>query len=377
MLPDDVQFVVLEHRGLRVRNVRFAVLLDVDSTRGTDPLGPSQAQHPADGVQHMNAHIAHDAVAVLHERPPPADVRQAVVGPQRSRAGPHFVIEKVRHGLDGRISVGPHVIVATDVDVRDLSQQAGIDDVLFGIDQVRRALALRADLDHAAQFTGRRQHGFALEDVHADRLLDVHIRPGLHRIQCVQGMPMVRAADEHDIQVLFLEHLAMIAVGAGHFLGFLPLADQLGCFGPQLLVGIAQRDDVDRCNLDQAEQVVLAVPAGTDQSDSFRPLRGDFDRFGSPQDLARTGQRAQGCSSLLKKSASVHGIGLLGVVGFSLFCLLWRRPFVNGRAEAWGACRSRRDGDLPRAGRFGISVAGTLRVPTTTLEVEYGGGVTP
>ena len=55
-------------------SVMFALLFlstrmpPVEATR----LRPAQVEHPADHVEHVDAHVADDAVAVLHERPPAA-----------------------------------------------------------------------------------------------------------------------------------------------------------------------------------------------------------------------------------------------------------------------------------------------------------------
>ena len=68
MLPDGVEAIELEGRGLRVGDVRFAVLLDEDAAGGRDALGPAEAEHPARGVEHVHAHVAGDAVAVARQR---------------------------------------------------------------------------------------------------------------------------------------------------------------------------------------------------------------------------------------------------------------------------------------------------------------------
>ena len=46
---------------------------------------------------------------------------QAIVGTQGGGAGPHLVVEEVGDGLRRRVAVGPHVVVAADLDVRDLA----------------------------------------------------------------------------------------------------------------------------------------------------------------------------------------------------------------------------------------------------------------
>ena len=84
---------------------------------------------------------------------------------------------------------------------------------------------------------------------------------------------MVGRGDQDDVEVLLLEHLAVVGVGARRLLRRLPVGDDLGGLGEHLLVDVAQRDDLDRRDLDQPEQVGLAVPAGADQADPLR-LRG-------------------------------------------------------------------------------------------------------
>ena len=109
MSPDDIQAVVLERRELGVADVRFAFFLNVDAAGRRNSLRPAKIQHPADRVEHVDAHVAHDAVAIFRERPPPAFMWQAVVRTQRRGAGPHFVIEKIGHRFGRGVAVGAHV----------------------------------------------------------------------------------------------------------------------------------------------------------------------------------------------------------------------------------------------------------------------------
>ena len=139
-----------------------------------------------------------------------------------------------------------------------------------GLDEVRRAAALRADLHDPLVLAGRGQHGLALDHVHADRLLHVDVGAGLDGRDHRQGVPVVGRGDQHDVEVLLLEHLAVVAVGARLLLRRLARGDHLGGLGQHPLVDVAQRDDLDRRHLDQAEQVALAVPAAADQADALR-----------------------------------------------------------------------------------------------------------
>src|SRR5258708_21478069 len=70
MLPDYPQIVVVESRGLGVGDVRLARLPNKNAASGRDALRPAQAKHPANHVEHVDAHVAHDPVSVFHERAP-------------------------------------------------------------------------------------------------------------------------------------------------------------------------------------------------------------------------------------------------------------------------------------------------------------------
>ena len=104
---------------------------------------------------------------------------QPVVWPQRRGTGPHLVVKEIGHRLDRWIAVGPHVEVTAHLDMADLAEQASLDDLLLDVDQVWGALALSAYLHNALVLAGSGKNRFAFQHVHADRLLQIHIRAGL------------------------------------------------------------------------------------------------------------------------------------------------------------------------------------------------------
>ena len=67
------------------------------------------------------------------------------------------------------------MVVAADLDEADLAELAFLDDAVARLDEVRRAAALRADLHDALVLARRGEHRLALDDVDADRLLDIDI----------------------------------------------------------------------------------------------------------------------------------------------------------------------------------------------------------
>src|ERR1039458_6510308 len=93
VLPHYLHIAVVEGGQLRVGNVRLAALAPHDATARSNALRPAQVHHPARHVEHVYAHVAHDAVAVLHEGAPAARMHDGVVGAHGRRSGPHVVVE--------------------------------------------------------------------------------------------------------------------------------------------------------------------------------------------------------------------------------------------------------------------------------------------
>ena len=195
--------------------------------------------------------------------------------------------------------------VTAHLDVTDFPEQAGFDDLLLRVDEMRRAFALRADLDYALVPARGVEHGFALAHVPADRFLAIDIRARFHRGDGVQRVPMVRRADQHDVEVLLLEHLAVIAVSARLFFGLLALAGDLDGLGQHVFVRIADRDDLDRRDLNEPPQIALAVPAGADQPHALGFFSGEGGRH-----ITGRGHGENGGGSLSEELATVHGFGL-------------------------------------------------------------------
>ena len=137
MLPDDVEVAKIECRRLRVGDVGLGALAHQDAARRADALRPAQLEHPASHVEHVNAHVAHDPVAVFHERPPSARMDDRIKGPHGGGPGPHFLVEVIRRVGVGRVGIVPHMVVAINLDQTDLAELAFADDPVAGLDQVR------------------------------------------------------------------------------------------------------------------------------------------------------------------------------------------------------------------------------------------------
>ena len=94
----------------------------------------------------------------------------------------------------------------------DRPEQSLFDNLLLGIDQVRRAPSLRTNLHHTVMLTRGIKHGFALKNIAAGWLLNPHIGPRLDRGNHWQRMPMIGRANDHGIEIRLGKHLKIIFV---------------------------------------------------------------------------------------------------------------------------------------------------------------------
>ena len=188
----------------------------------------------------MDAEVADVAVAVFHEGPPAARVLHAVIGEHRGRAGPHFPIQVIGRIAVFRVRPGAHAVITVNLHQADLTQLACLNNVVAGLNEVRRAAALGAHLHDSVVLPRRGKHSLPLNHVHANRLLHIDVRSGFDGGNHWQRMPMVRCADKDDVQVFLLEHLAVVMVGARRLLRRLARGNNLGCPGKHLFIHVAQ-----------------------------------------------------------------------------------------------------------------------------------------
>src|SRR5690606_34160512 len=81
VLPYAIKVLEFEDGGLCIGNIRFAILLYIYTSRRTDLFGPIQCQHPTHRIEHVHAHIPHNAISVFHEGAPPSGMWRSVIGP--------------------------------------------------------------------------------------------------------------------------------------------------------------------------------------------------------------------------------------------------------------------------------------------------------
>ena len=147
---------------------------------------------------------------------------------------------------------------------------------------------------------GGGEHCLALDNVHADRLLHPYVDPRLTGGDHRQRMPVVGRLDEHKVEVLRFEHLAVVPVCARFLSRGLARGNQISRFGQHAFIDIAEGHDFHRGDLDQTKQVALAIPAAANQPDSLF-LVGEFRGV-----VGERGQ-SQGSGAGFEEFSAVHG----------------------------------------------------------------------
>ncbi len=237
---------------------------------------------------------------------------QLVERPRWRGALVELPVERRRSRDVGRVLPRAHVVVAVDLDVGDRAEPPLADEPVAGRRQMRSAPALRADLHDAPVLPGRCEHRLALGDVDADRLLEVDVGAGRGRFGHRQRVPVIRRADEDDVEVFLLQHLAVVLVGPRALLRGLPGRDQVCGLRHHHAVDVAQRDDLDRGDLNQPQKVGLPVPARADEADAFLHV-GELLEIPRTAEQKSRPKRAdashRGCGCR-EKVASVHRLSL-------------------------------------------------------------------
>jgi hypothetical protein len=191
------------------------------------------------------------------------------------------------------------VVVAVDLDEANVSEVSFADHAVARVYQMRRAAALHADLHDAFVLARRRMHRLPLDDIHAQGFLDPDIGTRPHRFDHRQRMPVIRRDDKHDVEVALAQHLAIVGEGARRLARYLTRGNECRRIGQHVSIHVAQRHDLDRRNLDQAQQIGLAVPTSADEADPFATL-GKLLGVGRP---ARHGEQDGAC---LDEVATIH-----------------------------------------------------------------------
>ena len=238
---------------------------------------------------------------ILHELPPIA-LDLGTVGHHGRGSDPEIPIQRVGHGRRRRDS-GPAAAVRINLHVSDGAELSFLHEVAR-LNEVRSAAPLRAHLHHALVFARRGQHRLAFHHVHADGLLQVQVGARLDGLDHGQGMPVIRRGDLHQVEILLLEHLAVVGEHPRLLFGCLARGHHLGAAGHHLLVHVAEGYDFDRRHLHQPEDIGLAVPSAPDEPHARgRRVRG----FGG---VPARGRQCQRGHTALHEFTAVHNVDL-------------------------------------------------------------------
>ena len=280
--------------------------------------------------------------------------------PARCRVASAPVQSKLRSRVFRRcrirwILAGTHVVIAADFGEGDIPQQASIDHLFFGFDQMRCAAALGSHLNHTTGTSGGIEHRLALEHVHARRLLHIDIGASLHRRDHWQRMPVIGSRNQHDVEILLRQHVLVIGVRSRTLLGNLAALKQVSRLVEHPRVHVTEGNHFDRFHVHQLQQVALAVPSRSNQPDASR-----FRSRGGVGLGMKCGDRCDS-GGTLNETSSVHGNSWSrGGGGNTRFSIRWddlddNRFRRSGASRGLGFCvaadkNSDRGGTLKKSG---------------------------
>ena len=209
----------------------------------------------------MGEEIGHLATAEIQVGAPvPILLRIPIAPLQRSQEMRPIQVRRALFEAIRRLAQVVVVAVPPGACQRDLAQLAGIHVHLLGFQVVLAGALLHAHLADAAVDARGLDDGRPFLHLEGQRLFHVHVLARVERIDGNGGMPVVRHADQHGVQLLHLEQFAMVAEGLGFRRDPLCGID-LGA------VDIADGRDIHGSGLDELAHVAAAALAATDEAE--------------------------------------------------------------------------------------------------------------
>ena len=181
-----------------------------------DAARPVRAGDPHGHIEPVRADVGHEAAGIIPV-PAPGGGALGIIGSFGGRAEEPLPVDLVRAeerrvGAARDVGVFRAVAEVPDADEADVADLAGGDD-LAGLVEVLAAAALVANLDDLFRGFHFGDHVFALGDGPRQRLLDVGVFPGPHRVEEDAVVEVVGRRDDHPVDVLAREKVEVIDVG--------------------------------------------------------------------------------------------------------------------------------------------------------------------
>src|SRR5690606_17711916 len=143
----------------------------------------------------------------------------------------------------------------------------------FCINQMGCASPLRPYLNLSVVLPRGIEYRLAFKHINADRFLQIQVCAGRDGVNSLTRMPVIRRTNEDKIQFMICQHFPVISVQSWHPLGDLSFADELPRFFQVIFVYVTHCNNIYIADLEEPEEVTLAVPSGADQPDPHHGLR--------------------------------------------------------------------------------------------------------
>jgi len=268
-IDDDFDAIVIEEGEVHVGG--FAVIVPEEAVTGGDDAGGDvvPAEDMAEVIDVVDAPVTHFAVAPIPLPMPVVMELLAHDGGHGGWAGPEVVVDMIGNGGGGGdLADGFTGGEFGAMDPLDFAVASGLDIACAFLDGGAGAL-LGAGLDDPVVFAGSLDHFTTFPDGMADGFFDVDVFSCLAGPDGQEGVPMVGGGDDDGVEVIAVQGVADVAVAfESGGVAFLFLAGFLDSLIEDHLVGVAEGDDVDIGQAEEAFDVAVSLAADSGHGDA-------------------------------------------------------------------------------------------------------------
>ena len=141
---------------------------------------------------------------------------------------------------------------------------------------------------------------------------------------------MVRSRDQNDIEIAGPQHLSVIGERLRPLSIALPRGHHLSRLAEHATIDVTKRNDFHRGDLNEPEQIGLAIPSTADQANTRRPRFGRAERHGA-EPLHATAAKTIARASTRALRGARHDLGRVSLrTAVPLFVDEYRRNRITG-----------------------------------------------
>ena len=264
---DQRYIVIVKNHYLSIRRVAV-IVISQPSARTEDAWRKmTLTKHPSSNIHLVDTLITEISITgieipvpVVMQIPP----RQRL---HRSRTDPEVVVDVIRNNL-----LTVHLADASTWFVADPTSRLDRSEISVSSPLDRRFIGpagtvLRTGLNHAPMTASRFNHGTPFMEIVTDGLLDIDILAGFTGPDRLQGMPVIGRGQRDGMQVITFQQSSEIDLRIDF--SVISLVEVLGSIRQDLLIHVAQGDDLHPIKLLQRVVVITTTTTQTHDRDTY------------------------------------------------------------------------------------------------------------